>query len=306
MAIGSDTYLGNDNIREDLLSVLKDISPLDGNYLVDNIADSTASNTLHEWEVFHLDRASSITWQAEGADASAVDLDHPSRSNNYLAILNQVVKVTGTNMEVNTAVGGDPMTFHKRNALRQLKQKMEYALINNTSKSSGASGTARQTIGLDGAISTHVTARASGTTMSVTELEDMMEEVWEDVGNGFTGKTLLVPMKIQRVISGFTTNVTNYVNETDQLYRNISTFQGSTGEIKVVPHKDVRKVAGSVTVYLINDEMYRQAYLRKPFFKELASTGDYDWGEYIVEFCLESLAERSSAKRTGYRAAADY
>lgn len=301
MPIGSDTYLGWDNIREDLLSVLKDVSPLDGNYLTDHLGSSEASSTLHQWEVFNLTRATSVTFSPEGAEATTTDLSHPSRSTNYTAILNQVVKVTGSNEVADTAVGGDPMAFHKRNALRILKQKMEWAIINGASKVSGSSGVAREMAGLEGTISTNVTARASGTSMSVQEIEDMMQDVWDDVGDGFMGRTMLVPMGIKRTISGFSTNITNYVNDTDNLYRNISVFEGSTGQIKVIPHKDVRNTAGTVAVYLINEEMFKQAFYRKPFFKELASTGDYEWGEYITEFTLESLAQITSAKRTGYK-----
>lgn len=301
MPIGSDTYLGWDNIREDLLSVLKDVSPLDGNYLVDHLGTSEASSTLHQWEVFNLTRATSVTTDVEGADATVSDLSHPSRSTNFTAILSEVVKVTGSNAVADTAVGGDPMAFHKKNALRKLSQRMEWLLINGGSKSSGASGVARSMAGLDGTISTNVTARASGTSMSVQEIEDIMQDVWDDVGDGYMGKTMLVPMGVKRTIAGFSTNVTRYVNETDNLYRNISLFEGSTGQIKVVPHKDVRNVAGSVTVYLINEEMFKQAFYRKPFFKELASSGDYEWGEYITEFTMESMAQLTSAKRTGYK-----
>ena len=196
------------------------------------------------------------------------------------------------------------MAHQKEIAMKQLAQDIEFALVNGT-KASGASGVARGMAGLDGVISSHVTARASGTSMSVTEIEDIMQSVWDNVDGGFTGKTLLVPMGVARKISSFTTNITNYVNETDKLYRNIKTFQGSAGEVKIVPHKDVRKTAGTATVYLINEDMFRVAYLRKPFWKSLAVNGDYEVGQYLTELTLESLAEKSSAKRTGYRIESD-
>lgn len=286
--------------REDLISMLKDISPLDGNYLYDNLGSTEASGTLHEWTTRHISRATSVTHRAEGFAAGEGDPQLGTRSNNITAIVAREVKVSGTQSDVATATNKDPMADQKLIAMQRLVQDHEYVIVNG-SKASGASGTARQTAGIDSMISSHVTARASGTSMSVTELEDIMEEVWNDVGNGFVGRTLLVPMGIARTISGFTTNITNYVNETDKLYRNIKTFEGSTGEAKVVPHKDVRNVAGSVTVYLVNEEMYKVAYLRKPFWKELASTGDYDYGMYTSEFTVESLAEKASAKRTGYK-----
>ena len=300
MAIGLQTYQDTSR-REDLLSILKDVSPLDGNYLFENLGESMADGTLHEWVTRDISRATSVTFKAEGADATVNDLTAPTRSNNITAILERTVQVTGTQLEVATATGKDPMTDQKEIAMRQLTQDIEFALINGASKVSGSSGVARQMVGLDGVISTHVTARASGTSMSVTEIEDILEEVWTSTGSGYAGKTLLVPMGLARTISGFTTNITNYVTSTDSLYRNIKTFQGSAGEVKVVPHKDVRNTAGTTTVYLINEDMYKVAYLRKPAWKPLAVSGDYEKGMYNVEFTMESLAEKTSAKRTGYK-----
>lgn len=303
MPIGLGSYQDSSR-REDLISLLKDISPLGGNYLYANLGSTEAKQTLHEWPVLHIARATSVTFKAEGATATVVDHTAPSRSNNITGILARVVQVTGTETEVATATNRDPMSHQKEIAMKQLVQDIEYALVNGA-YASGSSGVARGMAGLNGVISSFVTARASGTSMSVTELEDIMQSVWDNVDGGFVGKTLLVPMGVARKISGFTTNVTNYVNETDKVYRNIKTFQGSTGEVKIVPHKDVNKGAGTAHVYLINEDMYRVAYLRKPAWKQLASTGDYELGQYITELTLESLAEKSSAKRTGYRVEAD-
>jgi hypothetical protein len=300
MAIGLQTY-DDASRREDLLSILKDVSPIKDVYLFNRLGDTSADGTYHEWPVRHISRATSVTFRAEGVDATVVDHTAPTRSGNITGILHRVVNITGTQSEVDVATGKDPMTDQKEIAMKQLTQDIEWALINGGTKVSGSSGVARQLSGLDGVISTHVTARASGTSVSVTELEDIMEEVWTDVGSGFGGSTLLVPMGINRTISGFTTSITNYVNETDTLYRNVKTFMGSAGEIKVVPHKDVRNTAGTATMYLINEDMFKVAYLRKPFWKPLAVSGDYEKGMYITEFTLESLAEKASAKRTGYK-----
>ena len=286
--------------REDLIKILKDISPLDGNYLYDNLGMTDASGTLHEWTTRHIDRATSVTHRAEGFEAGEGDPKLGTRSNNITAIVAREVKVSKTELAVATATGKDPFADQKEIALQRLVQDHEYVIVNG-SKASGASGTARQTAGIDNMISSHVTARASGTSMSVTEIEDIMEEVWNDVGNGFVGRTLLVTMGIARTTSGFTTNIANYVEETDKLYRNIKTFEGSAGQVKIVPHKDVRNVAGSVTVYLINEEMYKVAYLRKPEWDDQPATGSYVRGMYESEFTVESLAEKASAKRTGYK-----
>lgn len=53
MALGDFTY-GNNSRREDLLSILKDVSPVGNNYLVGTLGTSIARNTLHEWVTYYL------------------------------------------------------------------------------------------------------------------------------------------------------------------------------------------------------------------------------------------------------------
>lgn len=290
------------DMRESLLSILKDTSPLDGNYLVSKLGTSTALQPLHQWTVYHLSRPTSVTYRAEGADATVVDLSAPTKSNNYTAIISRVVQVTGTDQAVATANGENPLAFQKRQSLKLLSADMEYSLLNGAGPSAGVSGVARGMAGIDGVISTNVTARSSGTSMSVTELEDIVQESWDEVGASYVADTMLVTMGIKRKISGFTTNITNYVNETDKLFRNISVYEGSAGMVTIVPHKDVRNTAGTTTVYAIKPEMFRMAFLkgRQPKWESLAKSGDADKGHYITELTLESLGQRHAVKRTGY------
>lgn len=287
--------------RESLLSILKDVSPVGGNYLVENLGTSVARNTLHEWPTFYQSRPTSVTYTAEGADASAVDLTAPSRSNNITAIISEVVKVSGTERAVATAVNQDPYAFQKEKALKRMAAKMEYTLVNGN-KASGASGVARQMAGIDSVISSNVTALSSGTSLSVEILENLLQLSWDRVGQEYVADTVLCPMGLKRKISGFTTNITNYVNETDTIYRNISVFQSSLGIVKIVPHKDVRNNAGSTTLYALRMETFKMAFLegREPQFQELAKSGDYDFGQYITEFTLESYAQEASVKATGF------
>ena len=303
MPIGLITY-DDASRRESLLSILKDVSPLGGNYLVENLGTSVARNTLHEWPVFNQTRPTSVTATQEGADATVADLTAPTRSNNITAIISDVVRVSGTERAVSVATNQDPFAFQKEKSLMRMNAKMEFALVNGTSvgKASGASGVARGMAGLDGVISTNATALSSGTSLSVDRFEDILQLSWNQVGNEYVADTVLCPMGLKRKISTFTTNVTNYVNETDRLYRNISVFEASTGVVRIVPHKDVRNNAGSTTLYAVKLDTFKMAFLegREPQFQELAKSGDYDFGQYITEMTLESYAERASVKVTGF------
>lgn len=288
--------------RESLIDVLKDISPIDGNYLVDNLGVSQAGQPHHEFPVYNIDRAASVSFRAEGADFAEGTNDAPTRSANYTAILSEGVRVSGTEKVVNSAGVRDMMSFQKANALRRLKQAMEWALVNGNTLASGASGTARQMLGLVGVISTNVTDRASGTSMSLTELEDILRDSWEAVSNQNVAKVLLVPYHIKRTIATFTTRIQPQVQSTDTVYNNVGFYESNAGMVQIFPHKDVVDSAGSTHVIAINPETFKQAYLkgREPKFMPIAKVGDADRGEYLTEFTLESRAERASVIRRGY------
>jgi hypothetical protein len=193
------------------------------------------------------------------------------------------------------------LSFQKEKALKRLSAKMEYSLVNGT-KASGASGVARQMAGIDSVISTNATALSSGTSLSVDRLEDLLQLSWNEVGQEYVADTIICPMGLKRKISTFTTNITNFVNETERLYRNIAVFESNLGIVRIVPHKDVRNTAGSTTLYALRMDTYKMAFLegREPQFQELAKGGDYDKGQYITEFTLESYAQRASVKATGF------
>ena len=300
MPIGLITY-DDQSRRESLLSILKDVSPLGGNYLVENLGTSVARNTLHQWPVYNQTRPTSVTNTIEGAEATVVDLTAPTKSDNITAIISEVVTVSGTERAVTVATNTDPLAFQKEKSLKRLSAKMEYSLVNGT-KASGASGVARQMAGIDSVISTNATALSSGTSLSVDRLEDLLQLSWNEVGQEYVADTILCPMGLKRKISTFTTNITNFVNETDRLYRNIAVFESNLGIVRIVPHKDVRNTAGSTTLYALRMDTYKMAFLegREPQFQELAKGGDYDKGQYITEFTLESYAQRASVKATGF------
>lgn len=287
--------------RESLLDILRDVSPITSNYLVNELATSEATNTLHEWPVYNVARPTSLTFFAEGADAANVVHTAPTRSTNITGIIERPVAVSGTQMAVKTAAMSNSMDFQKVYALKRLKADMEFGLLNGT-RASGASGTARQFDGINSVISTNLTARNSGTSMSTTELEDIMQNSWDATDPEYVADTLLVTMGIKRKIATFTTRVTPYKESGDRIYNNISVYESSSGPVKVIPHKDVINGTGTTHVYALNLKMFRMAFLtgREPKWEPLAKTGDADKGHYITEMTLESLAERASVKRYGY------
>lgn len=303
MAFGLSTYQDGSR-RESLLSILKDVSPNTDNYFVSNLGKAPAAqNTLHEWVTYNTARATSVTPLIEGAQASYGDLSAPVRTNNVTAIVGQPVRVSGTEKAVSVATGEDPYAFQKTEALKRLKNDMEYLTLNGAF-ASGSSGVARQMTGIIGMISTNVTARTSGTSFSEVELNDILNDVWTTVGSDYMSDLIVAPMVISRAISGFSSNLTRYIDAKEKRLTNqVRVYDAQVGNtVMIIPHKDMNAAAGTLTVLALNEGTWKHAFLtgREPMWKELAMDGDRDNGQYITEFTVVSYAQRASAKRTGY------
>lgn len=298
MAWGLYTYQDGSR-REDLLDVLADVSP-DETPLLTLFGTSTARGTLHEWLKYNISRPSSVSADAEGADTTFGDLTAPSRANNITHIIKQPIQVSRTERRVNVAAVGDPYAFQKADALRQLKLKMEYVIL-NSAKASGSSGVARKLDGIDTFITSVVTARNSGTSFSEAELNDMAADAYSTVSADKIFDMVLCTVKIKQAIAGFSGNSTRYIDASDRrLVKDVLVYDSAVGSHRIMHHRDVRNVAGSTTVYGLREEMHKVAYLDKPMFEELGKIGDADRGHWVTEFTLEVLEEKANLKRTGY------
>lgn len=303
MPIGLISYM-DDSRKESLLSILKKTSPNVDNYLFNNLGTSEpASQQLHQWTVFDAARPTSVPGDIEGADASFGDLTQPSRSTNFTQEVVESVKVSDSERAVSTANGVDPFVQQKAFAADRLKAKVEFLTINGVA-ASGSSGVARTMVGIDGVISTNVTARASGTSFTETELNDMIQESWNAVADKFVADVLLCPMVIKRRIATFTANNTRFINASEKkLVGDVQVYESQVGKaVMILPHKDVRAIAGSLTVYLIREDMYKHSFLkgREPYWSELSKTGTASKGQYVTEFTLVSFGQKASVRRTGY------
>ena len=71
MAFGKQTYSNTTEMRESLLDIIRDVSPNEDTYFISNLAKGTpALQSLHEWNIYHEDRATSVDAEIE-ANAAA-------------------------------------------------------------------------------------------------------------------------------------------------------------------------------------------------------------------------------------------
>jgi hypothetical protein len=287
--------------REDLLSIVGDVTP-DDTPLMTMLKTSTANNTLHEWLEDYITPPTTVTYATEGAAATYSALTQPQRRNNITAIITQTFRVTGTERSVTVGSGQDPMDYQSAKALRTWKMNAELTLVNG-SKASGASGVARGMAGLVNVITTLATSRNSGTSLSETEFQDMHQDSWTQGGTDNAFDLVLVPFGLKRKIDGFTAGATKYVDQSDKkLTQPVAIYETSAGIARIMQHRYVPSAAATPGPRFLGlkENLYRVAYLRKPFKEMLAKDGDRENGQIVGEFTLEFLAERTSVNRNGY------
>ena len=309
MAFGKQTYdASGKELRESVLDILKHISPNEDNYFTSNLGTApAATNTLHEWNLFNEARATSTSPRIEGAHTIYPDHPTETRSNNRLEVLDAPVKLSRTRASIANITGEDAMGVEKERALIRLKNLMEYDTINGVI-AAGSSGVARGMAGIDGCISTNVTAWASGQSFTETILNDMVQTSWNAVGSSYVMDAVVAPVVIKRRVATFGTNLTRNIQASDlRLTKEVRVYDSEVGPtVKIIAHKDVRKTAGTVTVYGIRTDMFEHAFLvgsGEPHWEDRAVAGDYknSVGTYITEFTLVSYGQAASIKSTGFQ-----
>lgn len=305
MAYGLLTQTGDlDNdasMKEDLIDIITDVSP-DENPLSTMLARTTANAPLHQWLEDYQARPTSVAKSVEGAAATYDDLNPPERRTNWTHIVTETFRVSGTQSAVDHAGMGDPFDYYAAKSLVNWKNKQEYVIVRGA-LASGSSGVAREMAGLESVITSHYTARNSGTSLSETEFNSIVSDVWSDVGASDVFDLVLVPFGLKQKISQFTAGSTKYTYAEDKrLTRPVAVYESDGGVHRIMAHKDVRSAAATPgpTLIAIKEDKYRLAYLRNPVKKELAPDGDRRNGMIVGEFSLEYLAERTSARRSGY------
>lgn len=300
MAFGLQTYQDTGR-REDLIDIIGDVSP-DDNPLSTMLATTKATSTLHEWMEDYVGRPTSVPASIEGQAATYQDLTQPVRRNNVSQVILQTFRVSGTERVVSVAGMGDPMEYQAAKALRIWKNGLEYSLLNG-SRASGASGAARQMAGIVNIVTSHYTARNSGTSLSETEFNAMAYDVANDVGTSDVFDIVLTTLQLRQKLSTFTAGSTRYVAADDKrLIRPVFVYESDFGPHRIFGHKDVpsSNATPGPAVLGLKESKWRIAYLRPPQRQMLAQDGDRENGQIVGEATLEFLAERANAYRSGY------
>lgn len=273
------------SLKEDLLEIITNLSVTE-TQLVSGLGTSAASSIRHEWLLDTL-TAAKANAQIEGENITYHTLTNPSRLYNYTQIFKQGFKVSDTQRAVDEAGFDDRYSYEQVKALKMLKHDMEYALMRG-SLASGTSAAARYLRGLKASLS--LISNSSGTSLSETAFNDYLQLVWDNASTEVNA--VYCPMYMKRKISGFTGGSTKNVEAADKrLINAIDVYEADAAHlVKIFPHR-YATVSGTDTNYDIlgiDEDLFKVAYLRKPFVKEEPTGGDYTGGNFITELTFEN------------------
>lgn len=271
-------------VREDLLNVLTNLSPKN-TQLVSGLGTSTASSIRHEWLIKTLGAVKTNAY-VEGVDASYANLTDPTRLINYTQIFREGYQVTDTERAVNQAAFNDRFALEAADALEELKHDMELALLRG-SLACGSGSAARQLRGIKNSIS--LVTSQSGVSLTENILNNYFQLVWDNTSTEVN--EVYGSMYMKRKISAYTAGATKNVETTDRrLVNAVDVYQAdAASNVKLFAHR-YATISGDTNYDLvgINADMFKVAYLRKPFTRDLAKTGDAQKGEVVAEATLEN------------------
>lgn len=286
--------------REDILDDIKDVSP-DANYLTTTLSDVPVSQTLHQWPEYYISRESSNTGSVEGDDNTYSDLTVATMRNNIAQIVKQTFAVSETEIVVDKVSPKDAYARELNNAMRKVKNKMEFAVLRGT-EASGGSGVARSTAGfirqtgnLGGAL---FTARASGTSLTETLFnEQFIYNSW-NVTDEYIADLILMSGLVKADVSKFTAGNTRNVEADDKrLIRAVSIYESDYGIHEIRAHKDMPTDA----MLGLRKELCHVGYLRKPKHVANSITGDNKKGHIVTELLAQADSSRSHVYVSGLR-----
>lgn len=294
MAIGLITY-GDVSRQEDVADLIVNVDYKSTPFL-SRIGESVATNTYHEW-LNDTYATPAVDAGIEGADVTIIDLSPPARQGNVVQLFQKVVTVSDTEIAIPHYGLNDPFEYQVQKKMVELARDMELAHIAGT-VGSGSSGVARYENGVIALITTNKTAETSGTSLTETIFNQLLQLVYSS-GTDEDVDLILVTPYIKRVIDQFATNVTRYVDvdEFKQVLR-VDVYTSSFGQHEVVMERNVP--GGNIVG--VDSSKYRTAWLvnRRVAIRPLSKTGSATKALMEGEATLEALNQKSSFTASGF------
>lgn len=253
--------------------------------LLTGLKSGTANGRYHEWLIKTLGSVKTNAY-VEGVDASYGTLTNPTRLSNWTQIAREGFQVSDSERAENTAAFNDRYDLEKMDALAELKNDMELAILRG-SLATGTGTGARQCRGIKNSLS--LVTSQSGVSLSEDILNDYLQLVWDNTSTEVNA--IYGSMYMKRKISAFTSGTTKNTDAKDRrLINAVDVYEADAASmVKLFAHRYMT-ISGDTNYDIvgINENMFSVDYFRKPFSRELAKTGDSAKGEVLAEFTLRN------------------
>lgn len=312
-------------LREDLSDTIFDLFP-DDTYFMTNLDKEDANATYTEWMAQEL-AAPAANIQLEGDDAVFASLTAPSRYGSYLQISSKTFIVSDSLEAVSKAGRASEVARGAIVRMRELKRDVETRIVGAGISTAGGAGTGRSTAGMEAWIGgatadpgattanavratttanttttppvtsgTPGTAPTDGTTFgALTEpvLSQALLGAWAQGGDP---SLIVVGPALKQKIDAFSGVATRFVDVASAGQASIigaaNVYVSDYGRHQVILHRYMR----ANTVLCIDPQYWALRFLRRPFSRELARTGDARKYQILTEWALVARNWRASSK----------
>ena len=298
---------GITGIREDLSSIISDISPTETPFF-SKCGKQKVSNTYTEWQTSAL-RDAEINAHVEGADSSA-EFTPTERVGNYTQIGKGGFRVSGTAQSVDTAGRSKEYAYQVLQRGKELKRDLEVALLGTQARDPGSATTARLMAGVGSWISSNTIGDATfptasdgtgtfaaggGAVFNQADFDAILEQIWE--AGGEPDRVYLRADLMSAAVAALegNNNQRNTV-QVEKVTNSLVRYQTPWGTVTFVPDRFMPE--GSV--YILDSDKWKVGTLRGWKQESLAKTGDSMHGHIVGEHTLICHNEKASGHMATY------
>lgn len=291
------TYNATAGAREDVLDLITNVDPEETPFL-SRLGVTQCYNRYTEWLNDTLESGTGTGGAlVEGAEAVVRALDARTRLHNWTQITDYTFGISGTQEATSQYGLENEYSYQLEKAMKILKIMQEQILLNSTSSTGGMGSVCatggRSMTGLIDCLTTNVTTGSAGScALTESMFNSHLNTIFES-GNGRPDVAFVNGFNKRRISAFATNNTRNIDMSSNTRLRNVVTgYMSDFGDIDIVLDRWV----GKGTIPTLQMDKFKVAYLRKPFVKQLAVTGDSRNAQLLTEYTFQYLNESSSGK----------
>lgn len=319
-----------DSVREDFLDTIYNIAPTRTPFM-SGIGVGSAKSDLHEWQTDDLHSVNPNNKAIDGADAGTDQSEASVRLSNYCQISTKVIRVSGRADAVTKAGRRTELAYQLTKATKSLKRDMEAILTANNAAVAGDSSTAPECAGAIAFIRTNwhtmaastsaaptlssttygypdAAANVGGTDAPLTETT-LRTAIQAQYTQGGEADTIMVAPALKTIISEYlfssSARVATLYRDTDNTGSGQATATGAVdvfvsdfGAFTIVPNLFLNHNGtnpDATALLILQMSMWAVAYLRTFRTIQLATTGDAQNRELLVDYTLRANNEAANA-----------